>query len=559
MKHHDRHDGGHVDQTLVGLNMLPSLAPGAVTQFNWVGGSGGNGDWNTAKDWNPASVPGASATVTFATGDFGYTVTGDATVSAIFVNGDGVTFDGALTETSGGPADFLTATNFGQVTLDSNSFVSGGAIDFEDGTLLDVQGALITTGGTADVVIVEGLNGQMIDSGVLSVNQLYVQTGASFTGSVDINDGGNITLDSSASFGGGSVTLLGSGTIYVAAAPGETSGQAGIGDAIAVAAGGFLNLGADPGVTLAVSGPISGAGNVIIVGGTVEFTAANSYTGITDVMNGTLQVDAPGAVPSGLVFMQDAGFINAQSSSGNTDIGTLFADTIIASGTSDTVDAQAGGLLVFAGPTGTLDFVGGATTSIVIGGSGALSATGGAGGDLIFGGTSGADTIATGAGDSTIVGGAGALLEGNGGGDAVMIAGGDNVFFNASNDTGSVTLFGAAGDNASIGGGAGSLVAIMNDSNATLFGGSGAATVFSGSGGLALDYVNGLSGGTTDVVGFDASRDMINLFAYAPDAAQQALASETISGGNTMLKLADNTQIELIGVTNLTIGNFTSV
>jgi hypothetical protein len=52
---------------------------------------------------------------------------------------------------------------------------------------------------------------------------------------------------------------------------------------------------------------------------------------------------------------------------------------------------------------------------------------------------------------------------------------------------------------------------------------------------------------------------MINLFGYANGTAQQALASETVAGGNTYLALSDNTRIDLFGVTNLTMANFTSV
>lgn len=206
---------------LDGAALVGHAAPPDGGTDTWLGdsGAGGNGDWNTAADWSPSGVPGTLDTAVFATGNFGYTVTGDATIGAIQVNGDGVTFDGTITEATGGAASFLTVTNDGQVTLDANSFVTGQGLSLADGTLLDVQGILITTGGTADVVIDEGLNGQLIDSGTLDVNQLYVQTGASFAGSVALNDGGSITVDSSSSFGGGSVTLLGSALVYAAAAP----------------------------------------------------------------------------------------------------------------------------------------------------------------------------------------------------------------------------------------------------------------------------------------------------------------------------------------------------
>ncbi|MEJ0047473.1 MAG: hypothetical protein WDN04_16175 [Rhodospirillales bacterium] len=64
---------------------------------NWVGGTDGNGDWNNPDDWT-AGVPASTDTATFATGLSGYLVTGDATIAGILVNGDQLTFDGAITQ-----------------------------------------------------------------------------------------------------------------------------------------------------------------------------------------------------------------------------------------------------------------------------------------------------------------------------------------------------------------------------------------------------------------------------------------------------------------------------
>jgi len=529
---------------------LDQTQPQAPQSFDWVGGAGGNGDWNSAADWSPAQVPDASASVTFATGLFGYTVTGDATIGSIFVNGDGVTFDGAITENAGGPTFFLNGNDGADVTLDSNSFVTGQEIDMASGTLLDVQGGLITTGGYADVAIVEGLDGQMIVANTVQLTQLYVQTGGSYTGNVTLNDNGSVTLDTSSSFGGGTATLLGTGSIYAASALGN-GGSIGIGeDIVTYLSGTYLNLGADPNTTLQIGGTISGDGNVIINGGTVELTAVDSYTGFTDVQNGaTLQVDQPGALP-GVVFLEGGGFTNVAD-------GLAYSNVVVCASGSDTIDAAGGGLLVFGGGASALNFVGGSAGSTVIGAGGVVTATAG-NGDLIFGGTSGQDMLYSGSGNATLVGGAGASLFGNGAGDAVLVAGGAGVTADASQDTGSVTVFGAANDAINVLGGAGSVTAIVNSSDATVYAGSGTMTVFTGAGSLALDYVVGFGGGVTNVVGFDTSGDMINLFGYAGGTAQQALASETVSGGNTYLQLSDNTRIDLFGVTNLTIANFTT-
>ncbi len=532
----------------VGLDQA-QLLPVPPTNFNWVGGAGGSGNWNSPQDWNPHSVPGGADTAIFDTGDTGYIVTGNATIGAIQVSGDELTFAGTISEGTGGDSQFLTVQDGGQVTIGASGAMTGDNLAFAAGTLLDVQGALTDTGGVADLVIVDGAGASVVNSGVLVVNQLYVQSGASFSGPLTLTNGGNVTVDSDSSFNPGFMTLENSGLIYATAAD-QSGGTLAIGGSIYLSnAGGVLDLASDTGVLLDISGAISGAGTLLVSGGTVELSGTNSYSGFTSVMDGTLQIATPGSLPSSLVFLTDAAFVNEMSSG-------AYADTVVAGGSGDTVDVLAGGALVYAGATGTLSFMGGATTSTVFGGSGVLDATGGAGGDLIFGGTSGHDVIYTGAGNSTLVGGAGASLFGDGAGNSVLVAGGANVLADASRDTGNVTVFGAANDAISVAGGAGTLTAVVGDSNASIYGGSGTMNVFGGSGSLALDYVVGFGGGTSNVVGFDASRDLISLFGYAPGTAQLAFDTETVSGGNTYLELSDSTHINLFGVTNLTLANF---
>lgn len=536
------------------LAAAPAATPGSASD-NWLGGAGqdGNGDWNTAADWSNG-VPPASATVTFATGYTGYTVTGDATIAAIVISGDQLTFDGMISQDSSGGAQFISATNGAQLTLDQNSFVLAptGGIDFAAGTLLDVQGTMIINGGTADVVQVDGLDGQAVVSGSLTVNQLYVQDGASYAGNVVLNNNGNITLDTSSSFGGGTVTLIGAGLIYDALAPGGTGGQTGIGEAIAFAQeGSVLTLGSDPGVTLTISGPITGAGLVLVSGGTVELSGANTYTGPTVVQNGTLIVDGAGVVPSSVVFVTDGTVVtdNVQAAS--------YTDTIVASGTSDTVLANAGSQLVFGGAAGTLTFVGGINSSTVVGASGVLIATGGLAGDVIYGGTSGHDSLYSGAGNSTLVGGTGADLVANGAGNAVLAQWGQGATLDATQATGTTTMFGGAGVSTMLGG-SGTVVAVLNSGTADVYAGHGTMDVFAGSGVLSLGYVVGFAdGSTTNVLDFNVAQDQIALTGYAPGTASELLATETITGGSTILHFSDNATLTLFGVTDLTLGNFT--
>lgn len=557
--------------------------------ISWQGDSVGNGDWNTGADWAGGSVPGATATATFATGDQGYTVTGDATIGAITVDGDGVTFDGAITEDSAGGATFLSATDGAYVTLDQDAFFTGNAVNFADGTVLEVQGTLITTGGTADVVLIDGLNADAIASSALTVNQLYVQDAGSFTGDVTLNDGGDITLDTSSSFGGDTISLLGSGTIYEAVAPGGTSGSGSVADNIGFAtAGGALTLGADPTATLLVSGDITGSGSLLIAGGTVELTGVNTYTGGTEVQFGTLQIDSATALPGSRVLLSGGALVTEQLATG-----TLSDTVIAAAGTSDTVDAIGGNILAFGaagqaltflgganastivggeaavtyiggsandavfGGSGAVNYTGGTGVSTLIGGAGEIIANGGAGGSVIYGGSSGLDQLSTGSGNSTLVGGSHATFDATGSGNSLIVVGAGGQV-NANTASGNDTIFAGDAPTTILAGIGGVEQDILQTGNATIYGNTGTSEIFGGSGDLSLVLGNGFGGGTIKIAGLSASQLTITLVNYGSGEASQVLASETVSGGNTYLALSDNTHVDLFGITGLTSNNFVS-
>jgi autotransporter-associated beta strand protein len=566
-----------------------AAARGAGASWQGDSGSGGNGDWNTGADWASGSVPGATATATFATGDQGYTVTGDATIGAIAVNGDGVTFDGAITQDSAGGASFLSATNGAYVTLDENAFFTGNGLNFADGTVLEVQGTLITTGGTADLVLIDGLNADAISSGVLTVNQLYVQDGGSFTGDIALNDGGAINLDTSASFGGSTISLLGSGSIYESAAPGGDGGSGSVAENIGfAAAGGTLNLGADPSATLLVSGNITGSGSLLITGGTVELTGANTYTGGTEVQFGTLQIDTATALPGSRVLLSGGALVTEQLATG-----TLSDTVIAAAGTSDTVNAIGGNILAFGaagqaltflgganastvvggeaavtyvggsandavfGGSGAVNFTGGTGVSTLVGGAGEIIANGGVGGSVIYGGSSGLDQLSTGTGNSTLVGGSHATFTANGASNSLIVVGAGGQV-NANDASGNDTIFGGDSPVSILSGVGGVEQDVLQTGNATIYDNTGTSEIFGGSGDLNLVLANGFGGGTIKIAALSAGQLTITLVNYGSSEASQILASETVSGGNTYLALNDNTHVDLFGITGLTTSNFVS-
>ena len=152
-----------------------------MASYSW--NAAGGGDWNIAADWRPHGTPAAADTTDFATGGNAYTVTGDGSTAGLTVDGDDVTFTG---------------------------FITAGTVDGMAGSLIQAAGLFVDTGGgTADVAIVSGLNAQWISGAALMVNQLYVNQGAAYAGDLVLNDGGSVTLDTSAVFGGGTLTLAG--------------------------------------------------------------------------------------------------------------------------------------------------------------------------------------------------------------------------------------------------------------------------------------------------------------------------------------------------------------
>lgn len=518
-----------------------------MASFTWNAASGG--DWNTPADWTQNTVPGATDTVIFDVGSAAYTVTGDATIGGIAVATDNVTFDGQLMVGTGG----LTATQGAYVTLDNNAFVDdSGTLAFDTGSTLEVDGTLITEGGTIDSALVTGFDGNWTDAATVTLNQLYVNSGASFAGNVTLNDGGGITLDTSAIFGGGTLTLAGNGSVYVGAAVGDTAGTFGLSDAIitSATAGDGLTLAADPGTTVDMTGNITGTGYVYINSGDVVLAGADNYSGGTVVDSAALTVIGA-TVGTGAIFLQNAAVETDADSTG-----AAAAETVVGAVGADTVTANAGSLLVFGADATGLTFQGGLNASTVVGGAGVLLATGGAVGDLIFGGGSGADVLNTGTGPATLVGGAGGMLTATGSANDVLVAAAGNTTLNGAASSGNDVLVSLGTGRTLLAGGSGLSTVVAGSATNVIFGSSGTQDVFlQNAAGNELEFTHGAAG-LMDVIGFTAS-DTILLAGYSSGEAQNAVASEVINSGNTILTLSDNTQIVLFGFTGLTTGNFT--
>jgi serralysin len=178
----------------------------------------------------------------------------------------------------------------------------------------------------------------------------------------------------------------------------------------------------------------------------------------------------------------------------------------------------------------------------------------------MVGGAAGSDTIVAGPGDTTIT-----LQDGDmayatlgvsttygcasgsdiiavGGVGAVVYGGaGDNEFIGAAGDS---TIYGGTGNDTVFTGG--QMDAVLGSGDDTVVLATGSADIFAGSGIDLFDVVAGAAGGATDIYGFNATNDSLDLFGYAAGDVQSAEVN-----GSTVLTLSDQTTITLVGISQV--------
>jgi serralysin len=223
----------------------------------------------------------------------------------------------------------------------------------------------------------------------------------------------------------------------------------------------------------------------------------------------------------------------------------------------DLVFAEEGGL-VFYGGASPDTVTGGAVT--VFGGSGGVTAYGS--GDLLVDGGAGyniaasfggSETVQAGAGGGLLVGG----IAGNNhlnatGGPAIIFAGGSGDQIDLANAATDTVLMAGGPETVDATAASGQAVVYAGSGNDVLTGGSGADLFSAGSGNATLTggsdlnayiFGDGASGGIDVITNWDPARDYVFLIGYGASADAQAVASEVQSGGNTLVVLADHTQI----------------
>ena len=337
-----------------------------------VGNGGNSGTLGTGNITN-------NATLVFARSDSGLSVAGAISGSGgVFQNGSGTTTISALPSYTGD-----TTVNAGKISFaNASTWAMGGNININGG-MFDL------TGGTSQVYMAAGK---------------AVSFGPAGGGTLSLN---SVNFYQSS----GTMSIATSGGAQSQIIAGATSGNYGInanGNAVSF----NLTRGSDPVADLNVAAPVWNNGSVILNGnGILELTAANSYSGVTTINGGTLQVGggrSTGSLGTGtvtnngaLVFNRNDAALNVASAIGgsggvfqngsgtttlsgnngytgttNINLGTLAVTGTLA---SSTVNVNAGGLYVNGTSlsSGTINVASGAT----LGGTGsagqALLASGG--------------------------------------------------------------------------------------------------------------------------------------------------------------------------------------
>ncbi len=234
--------------------------------------------------------------------------------SSVITNSSG---SSALSVTVGGTFAGSINDGVGTISLTSSgSLILSGFSSYSGGTTISAGTLQLGTGGRGG-----GVSGPIVNNGQLVINHDYI----SF-------------MDSVIS-GTGSLTKLGSGALYLTAENTYTGGTTVSAGTLSIGAGGTVgsvvgnivnnaSLRFDRSDAVTYAGVISGTGSVTKNGAnTLIFTGTNTYTGVTTISAGTLQLGAGGSTGSVAGNIVDNGVLALNRSNS-----TVFSGVISGSG-----------------------------------------------------------------------------------------------------------------------------------------------------------------------------------------------------------------------------------
>ncbi len=374
-----------VSFAVAGLGILLGLSS-LVSAQTW--NRNANGNWSTASNWTPATVPnavGANATLgNIITSARTVMVNSNATIGSLTIN---ATNNYTVSTSAFGESSTLTmdATGAGPATINimgsGSPRITGSRLSLAlaDNTLISHTGTGLFTIGS----VISGA-GSLTHNGTGTTLLSGVNT---YTGGLTVNSG-TVRFGNNSAAGTGTLTLNG-GTIEASGAarslnaPVTVGGDFAVGGSKAMTLSGNMSLGAST-RTVTVNnsaattfGAVSGAGGLTKNGtGSLTLGGGSSYTGNTTVNGGTLRAGAAGTAFGNNSAVTLANVSNAKLDLAgfNTAIGSLAGGG--ATGGNVTLGA---GNLITGGDNSSTSYAG------TISGTGSLTKTGA--GQLSFTGT----------------------------------------------------------------------------------------------------------------------------------------------------------------------------
>ncbi|MHB0823887.1 autotransporter domain-containing protein [Novacetimonas hansenii] len=388
-----------------GLDLLASGNATATTSTNSAsitGGAGGTGGAGQAVSGAANTNGGGGAggvgvafmgqgltlanagSITGGAGGTGGSV-GAGGVGLVMVGGDTVDNSGSITGGMAGDgttqADAILASGAGNALLLENgstlsgnieiaassglAIASGGAGTLNNAIVMDdASSALSFTKGTGDALDVSGV---ISGAGAVTVadGAHVVLSGVnSYAGGTTI-DGGSLSISSDSALGNtaGGLSLTDNGNL-------ETTANVTTARSITLGTGGG-EISPDAGTTLNVTAPVSGTGGLTMDGaGALVLEGSNTYTGVTTISSGTLELSGAGSIATsgGVVdngtldisgSSMEANSVTSLSGNGNVALGEETLVLTNASGTFGGVIADGG---VAGGTSGSLNLTGGTET-----------------------------------------------------------------------------------------------------------------------------------------------------------------------------------------------------
>ena len=384
------------------------ISTGGIAQAScgatWVGGSG---DWSTASNWSPATVPGnqsgdettvcigngATVTLNYETTDVSLSLTGG---SSLDIWGQSGYTHGGLTLTSQGSGSGIAAGS--SVVLgysgspSDNAYQTHGAFYVNSGTL--VSNGTITSANTGDETPNE-IEGNFDNAGTLTINGNMINSNAGTwinTGTINIASGQELqTGGSSFSFSEPSGTIENSGsfdetsgTLFAITGSGTTSGDglsedaanlelssSGSGSVDSNAGAGEITGNIASGWTLKAFGEAAYDNGDLTTNGAVTNYGKIILGDSSSQTNATINATGGTFTNDGTITSED---VNPQYTSGNGETSNVINGAFVNNGTLDVDDGLVGTPSSWT-LGGTVNIPSGQTVSLSGPGSGNATAT----------------------------------------------------------------------------------------------------------------------------------------------------------------------------------------